>query len=144
MKTSEELCGISPQPDNTCPLIDEVKRAVDEADSLLLNAVDLLSHFRRMSWDDPEERNDHLMEILVYVQQAQDLTAQAINEDGLEGIRKRASEIRAWGQDWKDEAIRRIHVIDPELYDQIVDYREERLLAPIGGRVGREARHDQV
>jgi len=86
--TSEERYDISRQPEDTCPLIDAVIREISNALGYVKNADRI---------DDVRE----LQEICSSVDWAIDGL-----EDKLEAIRTRVSEVRAWGQEWKDEAKR--------------------------------------
>jgi len=88
--TSEERYSISPQPGDTCPLIDEVIRKIDEALGDIKNA-------------DRSESIDELRDACRNVDWALDGL-----EDKLEAIRERVSRVRGWGQEWKDEA-KRLH-----------------------------------
>lgn len=47
-------------------------------------------------------------------------------EDQLEVLRSEVIDLREWGQDWKEEALRRIQIADPQLYDQIIHARTRR------------------
>jgi peptidoglycan hydrolase CwlO-like protein len=86
--TSEEMHGIAPQPEDTCPLIDAVIEGVsDSCDSV--------------KYADRAEDIKELQDICSSVDWALDGL-----EDKLEAIRTRVSEVRAWGQEWKDEAKR--------------------------------------
>ena len=86
--TSEEMHGIAPQPEDTCPLIDAVIRKIGEALGYTKNA-------------DRSESIDELQDTCANVDWALDGL-----EDKLEAIRERVSSVRAWGQGWKDEAKR--------------------------------------
>lgn len=82
--TSEEKYEISKQPDEACPL-------VDEAIGLIKEALDDLKGWDKMDLDD--------------LQSACDYAEWRLGNIDLEPLRQRASEIRNWGQEWKDRAL---------------------------------------
>jgi peptidoglycan hydrolase CwlO-like protein len=86
--TSEEMHGIALQPGDTCPLIDAVIKGVSDS----LNSV---------KYADRAEDIKELQDICSSVEWDLDGL-----EDKLEAIRTRVSEVRVWGQEWKDEAKR--------------------------------------
>jgi len=86
--TSEEMHGIALQPGDTCPLIDAVIKGVSDSLNSVKNA-------------DRSESIEELQDICSSVEWDLDGL-----EDKLEAIRTRVSEVRAWGQEWKDEAKR--------------------------------------
>jgi len=120
--TSEDILGLSAQPANTCPLIDDAKQGVDAVDTALLTIDDLLRRYADI--DNLPEALDLLEAIADVLSGMQDNTAACLEQ--FEQIRTRAEEIRQWGNDWKDEAIRRLQVVDPETYDLIQASREIR------------------
>jgi len=86
--TSEEMHGIAPQPEDTCPLIGAVIKGLSDS-------------FNSVRYADRTEDIKELQNICSSVEW--DLYGLA---DTLEAIRTRVSEVRAWGQEWKDEAKR--------------------------------------
>jgi hypothetical protein len=88
-ETSEQRHGISPQPGDTCPLIDKARACVEKCQREMRN------------YERAEEAE--LRDMLSTVEsELADLIGW--RSGLLEEIRVRASEIRHWGQEWKDAA----------------------------------------
>ena len=88
-KTSEEEHYVSEQPGDTCPLIDKAYACIEKCQRTIRN-------YERA---DEEELRDMLSTV------ESELTGLIGWKNGLlEEIRVRASEIRHWGQEWKDTA----------------------------------------
>jgi hypothetical protein len=84
-KTSEELRGLPEQPQDTCPMIDKAQKIIAKLSSRVKG-------YKKV--DDAEE----LREMLSDVDWDIDISGD------LEDIRQNTSNIRAWGQAWKDLA----------------------------------------
>jgi DNA repair exonuclease SbcCD ATPase subunit len=85
--TSEERLGIREQPDPTCPMLDSVIRELQRATKEL----------------DRWQRDKEDAEALATRCEYAEWRLGGIEEE-LEKIRSHVSEIRAWGQEWKDLA----------------------------------------
>lgn len=99
-EASEELYGISPQPLDTCPVINEVQ---NEAKKL----SNLMRGYKKV--DDIEALHDMLWEVEYFL----DNNILGGSECAVERIRTNIGNIRAWGQEWKDHA----KDIDPKVPD---------------------------
>lgn len=88
--TSESDYGISAQPPETCPIIDKAIKAVERA-------IDLT---QRLDREDEEGLRDRLSEIEQWLSELVGFRGLGHLED----IRINATEIRYWGQQWKDLA----------------------------------------
>ena len=88
--TSEALYGVSKQPPDTCPLINEAIKDVDRVFKII----------RGYERADESELRDMLSSVETHLSS---LCGYG-NSGLLEDIRKRTIEIRAWGQEWKDLA----------------------------------------
>jgi chromosome segregation ATPase len=93
--TSEERCGISPQPDDTCPLINETIAEIEKGQ-------DILKYLRKHVTD---------TELVKSIEEVEDILGDLVYDPKyvtpkkyLEGIRGRVTEVRKWGQEWKDHA----------------------------------------
>lgn len=89
-ETSEVEHGVSEQPPETCPMIDEVL-------SIIEKCQDGLRGYERM---EEEEMRDALKDIEYALAE---ITGYRHNGP-LEKVRQNAGAIRAWGQEWKDLA----------------------------------------
>jgi len=84
--TSEERHGISAQPSDTCPMIDEVIEKADAIEKAIrgydrMDEVGLRDACHDVGWE------------------VSDISSLA------EGARKNTTLIRAWGQEWKELAL---------------------------------------
>lgn len=84
--TSEQRNDISPQPEEACPMINDVISK--------LRDIEKRSDKPRAGWD-IEDAEDALWDVNWDVSGL---------EDELEKIRTRIEEVRAWGQEWKELA----------------------------------------
>lgn len=89
--TSERLYGIRPQPRETCPKIDEV----------LGEARDLSRRIRGYEKASEDELRDMLWAVERFLGQLDGYGRTGLMED----IRRNVTDIRAWGQEWKDYAL---------------------------------------
>lgn len=126
-RTSEAVLGLDPQPAPACPLIDAVKDPINDADNWLLTHAD---------WDNPRlvdmekvDMADALADILDDLSELQDGTAVALWR--LEEIRDRASDIRAWGQGWKDLALQLLQRHEPAIWARLADIKLDREIADV-------------
>jgi predicted RNase H-like nuclease (RuvC/YqgF family) len=109
---SEKLYGIIPQPDNTCPLIDEVIEKIRQCQ-------EILKEIDSNPYTTPQKvaiEVDSILSDLVYDRGKPPVY--------LEAIRARAGDIRDWGQEWKDLAKKYNGEIS-DLEDTIKEYKEE-------------------
>lgn len=100
--TSEELYNIPPQPQQTCPLIDEI----------IMGISDKLGDVAEIARD------------LEYGQEQLDLIEVSHYEDyreQLNELRKQVEDIREWGQMWKNIA-KKESVIKTELLDRYTTF----------------------
>lgn len=89
--TSEYRYGIIRQPDNGCPLIDDVLDCLE-------NAMDAIKRYERC--DDVDELRDMISTVETELG-----SVIGYRRGGkMEVIRERMSEIREWGQEWKNLA----------------------------------------
>ena len=88
--TSEELYGISKQPTETCPIIDEALRELGE----------IARRIRGYEKADEYELRDMLSDVETRIGYLDGWNRTGLLED----IRKNTTAIRAWGQEWKDYA----------------------------------------
>ena len=88
-ETSEQRHGIRAQPENTCQLIDKARACVEKCQRAIRN-------YERA---DEEELRDMISNV-------ESELAEIIGwRSGLlEDIRRQLTEVRAWGQEWKDAA----------------------------------------
>ena len=89
-QTSEELYGISKQPAETCPIIDEALRELGE----------IARRIRGYEKADESELRDMLSEVETRIGYLDGWNRTGLHED----IRKNTTAIRAWGKEWKDYA----------------------------------------
>ena len=89
-QTSEELYGISKQPAETCPIIDEALRELGEIERRI----------RGYEKADESELRDMLSDVETRIGYLDGWNRTGLLED----IRKNTKAIRAWGQEWKDYA----------------------------------------
>lgn len=89
-QTSEELYGISKQPAETCPIIDEALRE--------LGAI--ARRIRGYEKADESELRDMLSDVETHIGYLDGWNRTGLLED----IRRNVTAIRAWGQEWKDYA----------------------------------------
>lgn len=83
MKSSESLFGITPSLPDTCPHIDDALHMINKIES----ATNYKSRWSESDFEDAvKESHDIAYEI----------------PDKLEKLRKMNSELREWGQQWKD------------------------------------------
>jgi hypothetical protein len=112
---SEKLYGISPQPPETCPMIDEALSVVDAC----------MSHLYRYEGMNEEQMRDSLRDIEWELSQLHSPRHRRHNKDNiLEKIRENAAAIRSWGQEWKDLAKRYSNEIN-DLENTIKENKEE-------------------
>ncbi len=83
--SSERAFGVSEQPEETCPMIDAVLKGI----------ADAISSAKASDGDDVNELKDALSDV--------DWAISGIPSD-LENIRRHITDIRSWGQEWKDQA----------------------------------------
>ena len=83
--TSEVRLGITKQPADSCPLINEALGALKEADA----------HLRKPDTEYPDQMESDMSDAEWHIDQA---------KSKLEEIREANEKIRAWGQEWKDLA----------------------------------------
>ena len=88
-EASEELYGIRNQPVDTCPLINELQAEAKNIERKMYN-------YEKM---DEQELKDILWSVSNFLD---DITGG--KNSLIERIRDNASNIRAWGQEWKDYA----------------------------------------
>lgn len=89
-QTSEELYGISKQPAETCPIIDEALREL----------AAIARRIRGYEKADESELRDMLSDVETRIGYLDGWNRTGLLED----IRKNVTAIRAWGQEWKDYA----------------------------------------
>lgn len=89
--SSEAEHEISKQPEPTCPMIDALQKKLRDADRAM-------SRFDRC--DDPEQLRDMLDSV------RRELFHWDTAEDSLEAIRRHVESIRAWGEEWKQYALK--------------------------------------
>lgn len=89
--SSETEHDIVKQPAPTCPMIDAVIKSLRDAERSMKG-------FERC--DSPEQLRDMLDSVY------RDLFHWDSAEDALEAIRKNAENIRAWGEEWKQYALK--------------------------------------
>jgi chromosome segregation ATPase len=119
---SEKLYGISPQPEETCPLIDDVIKEID-------NILDHTKRHEKMEESglrDAIERIETDLSNLIHkkYQIPNNLGGYDIDINPLEKIRKRVTEVRSWGQEWKELAKKYSNEIN-DLENTIKEYKEE-------------------
>jgi hypothetical protein len=85
--TSEELYGVSRQPEPTCPLINEAIEAVQKCQKSIRN-LDLLDA-------------DELRDLIGGIERELDSLVAWGRTGILEDIRTRVTEVRQWGEEWK-------------------------------------------
>ena len=88
--TSEYVFGISKQPLDTCPMIDEAVKDITEIYKTIRN------------YERADE--DELRDMLSTVEHKLSYLVGYGNQGLLEDIRQNAASIRQWGQEWKDLA----------------------------------------
>lgn len=96
---SEELYGITKQPEDTCPLIDA---ALSEINGMQKR----IRGYERAS-------EEELRDMLSDVERDLGILSGYGRSGLLEDIRRRVSEVRAWGKEWKDLA--KEHAPKPEV-----------------------------
>lgn len=101
-KSSEELYNIPPQPQQTCPLIDEIIMGISDKLGDVAEIARNLEH--------GQEQLD-----LIEVSHYEDYREQ-LNE-----LRKQVEDIREWGQRWKNIA-KKESVIKTELLDRYTTF----------------------
>ncbi len=99
-KTSEERHDIMAQPQDTCPMIDKVIGVIDE--------IEKEANIGRHDEDDV----DALTAKLSSIETSINFPFRDGVRERLEEIRENASNIRAWGQEWKDLALQLLDEID--------------------------------
>ena len=95
-EASEELYGIRKQPADTCPLINELQLEAKSIESKMYN-------YEKM---DETELKDILWSVDNFLH---DITG--VGNSLIERIRDNVSNIRGWGQEWKDYAKK----VDPKV-----------------------------
>jgi hypothetical protein len=90
IETSEELFDIPKQPDEQCPFIDEVIKGLTENSK---NVKDVWQNLK-----DVPEAEDYISNLDWAEYNIRNL------ESNMEDIRTNATNVRAWGQEWKDFA----------------------------------------
>ena len=88
-EASEELYGIRKQPDDTCPLINELQAEAKAIQRKMYNYEKL----------DEQDLKDILWSVSNFLY---DITGG--NDSLIERIRDNTSNIRGWGQEWKEYA----------------------------------------
>ncbi len=89
--SSETEHDIAKQPEPTCPMIDAVQKKLRDAE---------LCMRRFEKCDDPEQLRDMLDSV------QRELFHWDTAHDSLEAIRKHVESIRAWGEEWKQYALK--------------------------------------
>jgi len=89
--SSETEHDITKQPEPTCPMIDALQKKLRDADRAMRK-------FERC--DDAEQLRDMLDSV------RRELFHWDTAEDSLEAIRKHVESIRAWGEEWKQYALK--------------------------------------
>jgi hypothetical protein len=89
-EASEELYGVRPQPADTCPLIDAIKKEAKDIQKKMYN-------YEKM--DETE-----LKDILWHIDNFLHENISGGSQCAIERVRDNISTIRAWGQEWKDYA----------------------------------------
>ena len=84
--SEEKRFGICKEPFQTCPMIDEVIRGLNEVEKIA-------NKFKNS--EDPKELRDCLFDILDYLP----------SERQMENIRDNVIAIRSWGEEWKQFAM---------------------------------------
>lgn len=97
-KTSEDICGLVQQPQEMCPVIDDIISDIDYAVGELSEIEEAEAAADSLSW----------------------------SEQKLERLRKEIEALRRWGQDWKDLCIINMSGHEPDLYHRIAETRDKR------------------
>lgn len=111
-QTSEQRYGLPKQPPDTCPMIDEVLKRVDDlrpdfegVDRYLKRCID------RDRPEDNDTANDLIDDLVYRLEQADEardnLDTRPVHRK-MEEVRANVIDIREWGQSWKELAKARI------------------------------------
>lgn len=109
-KTSEEILDIGKQPKETCPDIDKVIKAINEAYCRADKAED---ECRRYDYNSDSNHEDIFGDIRYELSGL---------DDELEKLRSANDGLRTWGQSWKDLAKQLLDYYEP-------NWRNDRLSA---------------